>query len=115
MKKYAITLCLALTIPTCSQASPIPEQPLSLNNTLAFAAVYGALSGCLCRTFEHHILGDFLPFRLCNLLLWGSIERSIMQDYIKDLEQQQVIHSSAALLNLARVVSWLGYFGCSAL
>lgn len=82
----------------------------SSSNILLFTGVYGFSSGILCRIFERKILNDLFILRLCNMYLWGAIERSILNDYSEDLEKQNIPHSPHGIQNLARIMSWLGYF-----
>lgn len=120
MKKILLVCCLALCTSFALQASvDQPElqtidtkQPAAsymYSNPLIFAAVYGALSGCLCRQFERYVLADIIPFRLCNLFFWGAVERAVIKDYNADLGKYDIPHSDSANINLARVVSWLAY------
>lgn len=126
MKYWYLMCCLISATPSYAQTAMIPETAIAQgekqaavnpnpnsselsNRTLLFSVLYGTLSGYLCRAFERNVLSDALAFRLLNLWLWGSVERSVIKEYIEDLEKQKITHSSVAVLNIARVVSWASY------
>jgi hypothetical protein len=93
-----------------SQENSARTTSKSLNNTtLLFPMIYGILSGYICRSFERHLLNDIMLFRLFNIALWSNIERSVIQDYMNDLEKKVIDHNPQALYILTRIASWVGY------
>ena len=80
------------------------------NASLLLAAILGSASGLLCRHVEKKLLFDFLPFRLINLLLWGSAEDIVIRTILDDLSKHDIKHSKQLIRNGSWLISWLSYF-----